>query len=107
MSGKNTIFGDGNQKHLTTMANKRTLKRAINLICEELFSEVVAASLYGNDKHEGSDEPLLFSIVKMQKNYICRVSHPEPGISARDYYKDLRDKFAAEVGEIADQINNL
>ena len=34
------------------MANKRTLKRAINLVSEELFTEAVAASLYGNEKHE-------------------------------------------------------
>ena len=29
------------------MASKRTLKKKINLICEELFAEGVALSLYG------------------------------------------------------------
>ena len=29
------------------MANKRTLKKAITFICEELFAEGVAISLYG------------------------------------------------------------
>lgn len=90
------------------MANKRTLKRAINMICEELFTEAVAASLYGNDKHDGNGETtLLYSIVQMQSNYISRVSHPEPGMKAKDYYKDLREKFSAQVGEITDHINNL
>ena len=89
------------------MANKRTLKHAINLICGELFTEAVAASLYGNEQHESNADALLFSIVKMQASFISRVSHPEPGMSARTYYKDLREKFAAEVSDIADHINQL
>jgi hypothetical protein len=89
------------------MANKKSLKHAINLVCEELFTECVAASLYGNDTNKDNADALLLAIVKMQKNYSCRVSHPEPGMPAKLYYKDLREKFASEVGEIADQINNL
>ena len=89
------------------MANKRTLKRSINLICGELLAEAVAASLYDNDNHLADDDTLLFSIMHMQRNYICRVSHPEPGMSARTYYRDLREKFTAEVSETLDQINNV
>ena len=95
-----------NQKY-KTMANKRTLKKAITQICEELFTEAIAASLYGNEAHMGNAEALLVSIIKTQSNYISRVSHPEPGIKAKKYYKDLREKFAAQASEIADQINNL
>ena len=90
-----------------TMANKRTLKKAINQICEELFTEAVAASLYGNEAHKDNTEALLVAVIKTQRNYISRVSHPEPGIEAKKYYKDLREKFAAQVSEIVDQINNL
>lgn len=88
------------------MANKRTLKQTINLICGELLAEAVAASLYGNDKHNAGDDSLLFSIMQMQRNYTCRVSHPEPGMTAKRYYQDLRQKFAAEVDETVDNINN-
>lgn len=87
------------------MANKRSLKRSITLISEELFAECVAASLYGQNPE--SAEALIFSIIKMQDHFIRRISHPEPGIPARVYYKDLREKFAAQVGEIIDQINTL
>ena len=87
------------------MANKRSLKRSITLISEELFAECVAASLYGHNPE--SAEALIFSIIKMQDHFIRRISHPEPGIPARVYYKDLREKFAAQVGEIIDQINTL
>lgn len=90
------------------MANKRTLKHAINGICEELFVECIAASLYGNEKHrQGNADALLYAIIKMQSNFIARVSHPEPGITPHRYYRDLREKFSAQVGEIADQINYL
>ncbi len=89
------------------MANKRSLKRAINLICEELLTEAVAASLYGNDKHKNGDDTLLFSIMHTHANYISRVSHPEPGMKPSLYYKDLREKFYAEVSEIVDHINSI
>ena len=86
------------------MMNKRTLKKGITLICEELFAEGVAISLYG-PRPPKEAEALLYSIVKMQDNYLKRVSHPEPGMSAKAYYKDLREKFSAQVSEILDQIN--
>ena len=89
------------------MANKRSLKRSINIICEELLIECVAASLYGNEKHQDNAEALLQSILKMQADYACRVSHPEPGMPARQYFKALRESFSAQVGEVIDQIHNL
>lgn len=89
------------------MANKRTLKHAIKLICGELFAECVATSLYGPTDIEDNYEALLFSIIKMQDNYIRRVSHPEPGMAAKTYYKDLKEKFNAEVEDIVNQINSL
>jgi hypothetical protein len=89
------------------MANKRTLKNAINVICEELFTETVAASLYGNNVHKDNIEALLFSIIRLQSNFIRRISHPEPGMPAKKYYNDLREKFSGQASEIIDQINNL
>ena len=89
------------------MANKRSLKHIINLICEELFAEAVAASFYGNQPNEENAEAVLSSILRLQSNYICRISHPEPGMEAKQYYKDLREKFSIEADEIIDQINNL
>lgn len=89
------------------MANKRSLKKVINLICDELFTECVAASLYGAENNKDNAEALLFSIIKLQSDYVCRVCHPEPGMSAKAYFKDLREKFSAQVSETIDQINTL
>jgi hypothetical protein len=52
-------------------------------------------------------DALFFSIIKLQANYTSRISHPEPGIPAKQYFKDLREKFTAQASEIIDQINNL
>ncbi len=88
------------------MANKRTLKRAINAISEELFVECVAASLYSPENHQDDAEALLASIIKMQTDFTTRVSHVEHGMKPKLYFKDLREKFSAQVSDIVDQINN-
>ena len=88
------------------MANKRSLKKNINLICEELFAECVAVSLYGTENNKDNAEALLFAIVKLQNEFISRVSHPEPGMEPKTYFKDLREKFSGQVSEILDQINS-
>ena len=87
------------------MANKRTLKHAIHLICEELFAEGIAVSLYGTETQRENANALLYSIVKIEDEFIRRVSHPEPGMKAKLYFKDLRDNFSAQVGEVVDQLN--
>lgn len=89
------------------MANKRSLKHAINLISEELFAEAVAASLYGNELNNDNADAVLSSIIRLQTDYISRISHVEPGMKAKLYFKNLREKFSAEAEEIVDQINNL
>ena len=89
------------------MANKRILKQHINLVCEELFTECIAASLYGNEQYKENAEGLLFCIVKLQSDFTSRVCHPEPGLVPSKYYASLRESFAARVGEIVDQINAL
>ena len=87
------------------MANKRRLKKRINLICEAIFAECVAVSLYGPATNKDNLEAHAFSIVKLQDNAIRRISHPEPGIPAKKYFKDLREQFSAQVSDIIDQIN--
>ena len=87
------------------MMNKRQLKKSINAVCDEIFAEAVAISLYGNNRNIENDDALIRSILMMRANYVSRISHPEPGMDKQAYYKDLRDKFIAEAQEIVDQLN--
>ena len=69
------------------------------------FAEAIALSLYGAEAQQESANALLFSIVKLEDEYICRISHPEPGMKANDYFKKLREQFGAQVNDIIDQMN--
>lgn len=89
------------------MANKRALKREINYICSELFAECVAASLYSNNADEENVNSLLASLMRTHADYIMRVSHPEPGMEPKKYYKALIENFNHEVNDIVDAIGNL
>lgn len=88
------------------MANKRNLKRNINNICGELFSECAAMALYG-DKHSDDVKALLTSIIIIRNDYVSRVSHVEPGMSPRAYFKNIISQFNAQVDELIDNIANI
>lgn len=89
------------------MANKRTLKKNINLICDELYADFIAASLYGATSDENTLTNIVVTIDKLQANTLCRISHVEPGMTAKNYFKDLKQQFKEQVLEVADQISNL
>lgn len=90
------------------MAKKRDLKRTINYICSDLFAECVASSLYsGRKPSQENVDALLSSILVIHSDYVRRISHPEPGMEQKTYYKKLIEDFNKQVGEIIDQIGNL
>ena len=89
------------------MANKRNLKRTINYICCDLFAEAVAASLYGEKPNKDNIDALLSSILIIHNDFLSRVSHPEPGMDKKVYYKAIIEDFNKQASEIIDQIQNL
>ena len=89
------------------MANRRNLKKLINYATSQLFSECVAVSLYSSKPDEKDVEALLTSIVNLRRNSIDRVSHLEPGKTAKEYFDNLIVAFNCQVEETLDQIYNL
>ncbi len=89
------------------MTNKRELKQMINNVCSELFTECVAASLYNGKPDQETVNALLSSILILQGDYIRRISHPEPGMPAKKYFRILIHDFNKHIHEIIDQIQNL
>lgn len=89
------------------MTNKRDLKRSINYICGDLLGEAIAASLYNDVKDQEAVDNLLATIIIMRKDFVSRVSHPEPGLKAKVYFKKLADDFNAQTSDIIDKISNL
>lgn len=89
------------------MANKRNLKKNINFICGELFAECVAMSLYDKKKNKEDINAILDSIIITNNDYVCRISHPEPGMEPKSYFKRLRNDFDIRICEIIDNITNV
>lgn len=89
------------------MNNKRNLKRTINLVCSDLFAEVVAHSLHHGKPDKETAEALLASIIVIHSDFIKRISHPEPGMKPKEYYDFLVKDFNKHVEEVVDQINNF
>ena len=67
-------------KQTINMANKRKLKRTINYVA---------------------------AVLTMHSDFVCRVSHPEPGMTAKVYYKKLIADFRKHVEELTDQVANI
>lgn len=89
------------------MANKRKLKKVINRICGDMFSECVALSMYGAKEKKDDVNAILASIIIVNNEYVKRISHPEPGMSNKDYYNDIKEKFRLQIMEITDNITNI
>ena len=89
------------------MANKRDLNRSINYVCSDLFAEGIAHSLYDEKPVEENVEAILTSILKIHSDFVSRISHPEPGMKCKTFYKKLVEDFNKNVNEIIDQLNGL
>jgi hypothetical protein len=86
---------------------RRELKLVVNYVCDELFAECVAASMYNGNPDPNNVEALLVGIAEMRSDYISRISHPEPGMPPKKYFDDLKNSFNERVSEIIDHINNM
>ncbi len=88
------------------MASRKELKKNINYIAGELFTECLVHSLYvpGTDKQKADE--LMAEILNMQDESISRISHTEPG-NVKGFYKKLHADFNAKVDEIIDAMGKL
>lgn len=88
------------------MASRKNLKKNINYIAGELFTECMVNSLFvpGTDKKKADE--LLGEILAMQDEFISRISHTEPG-NVKGFYKKFRSDFDAKVDEIIDAMGKL
>ena len=88
------------------MASRTVLKKNVNYIAGELFTECLVYSKYvpGIDKNKADE--LMGEILKTQDEFVSRISHTEPG-NVKGYYKKFRSDFNAKVEEIIDALSKL
>ncbi|MCF0198132.1 MAG: hypothetical protein HUK02_02265 [Bacteroidaceae bacterium] len=89
------------------MANKRQLKKAINQMCGDMFVESVVISHNHNNASQEDIDNIMKAILLLQNNMIRRVSHIEPGMKPKVYFRKLREDIIKETNEILDQLYNL
>ena len=88
------------------MANRRNLKKNINYICGELFAECVSLRLYTPGVDPQAADDVMTNILRTQNEFICRISHTEPG-NTKGFYAKLKEDFNKQVVELTDNISNL
>lgn len=85
---------------------RKDLKKHISYLCGELLAECIAAAQYGKKENKQDVENVMLSILNMQDDWICRVSHVEPG-STKLFFKKLKEDMQKRTDEIVEQIQNL
>lgn len=88
------------------MANKRQLKKRINNLCGDLFAECVACVHYAKVNRDDADNVML-AILNMQDDLLCRVSHVEPGLPTKTFFKKLNKDLLSSTESIISQIEAL
>lgn len=88
------------------MANKRKLKKNINYVTGELLAECVSCMHFKSVNQDDVDN-IMLGVLNMQDDVLCRVSHVEPGMKAKVFFKKLNDDMNNRVSELIDQINAL
>ena len=66
----------------------------------------MAASSFCKKDNKQDIENVMLGIAKMQNDWICRLSHVEPG-STKLFFKKLKEDMQKRTDEIVDQIQNL
>ena len=88
------------------MASRKDLKKGINYIIGELFTECVFISLSLPEADKAKADKVMTDILNMQDDFVSRISHTEPG-NVKGFYKKLREDFNKRVDEILEAMSQL
>lgn len=84
------------------MASRRTLKKAINNICSDLFADCVVLSMCEQGNAQQLQELMERTLV-LHQEYISRISHAEKG-NEKAYFKQLCDEFTQKANALSEEI---
>ena len=88
------------------MAKRRTLKKNVNYIASELFTECLSASIINPKVNQAEADKVLAEILDMQNEFLSRISHTEPG-NVKGFYSKLRTDLQAAANQIVEHMNQL
>ncbi len=88
------------------MASRRDLKRDISYVIGDIFTEclIYKELVPGTDKDAA--EKLIVDLLRIDNEFITRISHTEPG-NAKGYYRTLVKDFQKEISAVIDKLTKL
>jgi hypothetical protein len=88
------------------MASRRELKRDISYVIGDIFTEclIYKELVPGTDKEEA--EKLIVDLLRIDNEFITRISHTEPG-KAKEYYRALIKDFQSQISDVLDKLTKL
>ena len=88
------------------MASRRDLKRDISYVIGDIFTEclIYKELVPGTDQKEA--EKLIVDLLRIDNEFITRISHTEPG-NAKGYYRTLVKDFQKEISAVIDKLTKL
>ena len=88
------------------MASRKNLKKVIAFIVDELATEAFFAS-YGANGDAEAWVSVFNRIFALNREYVARVNHVEPGMPAKKYFNAMCDSFNADAKALHDEIKAL
>ena len=88
------------------MAKRRTLKKAINEMSADLLLELLATKQANPNIPDADVENIALSIVSLQNDFICRLSHVDKH-QVKRFFAQLQDDLNVGTNEIIDHIYHL
>ena len=90
------------------MANRRTLKKGIQLVTSDLITESYINYLMLKKMDNAGFDAIVEKIADINNDFLARVNHPngtkEPKL-VKTYYKKLIEEFNKEVDQIIEKLN--
>lgn len=88
------------------MASRRNLKKVITYISDQLATQAFFASYESKADAEAWID-VFNEILVLNKEYLARVCHPEPGLPAKKYFDTLCMSFNEDAKSVLDKIQAL
>lgn len=92
------------------MAKKRILKKNINCIASELFTDALLCNLFLKEVNKDKMESLMSRIIEMEETFIRRAHHPdakENKALVKKYYNKLLADLQEETNAIGKELETL
>ena len=88
------------------MASRRDLKRDISYVIGDIFTECLIYKELVPGTNQKEAEKLIVDLLRIDNEFITRISHTEPG-TAKQYYRTLVKDFQKEISTVIDKLTKL